>query len=40
LGVGHLKLLHSSLAGESAMAEMLPVLEILGKLKIDWLAIE
>jgi len=40
IGAGHLKLLHSSLAGDSAMVEMLPVLEILGKLKIEWVVVE
>lgn len=35
IGAAHLKLSHSSMAGPSALAEMLPVLQALGRLELE-----
>jgi len=40
IGAAHLKLSHSSLEGGSAFAEMLPVIQAVGRLKLEILSVE
>lgn len=40
IGAAHLKMVHSNLAGAAAFAAMLPVVQLIGKLKIEILEVE
>ncbi len=40
LTVGHLKMAHSSLKGASAYSSVLPIMQVLGKLKIRVVEVE
>ncbi len=40
IGAAHLKMAHSSLKGSSALSSLLPVLQVIGRLKIEILEVE